>query len=586
MNLSMNEWVAPLLARYRAILEHNKDASSALTDNFNGLRLADAVMDKLELNQRLPEHSPQLTIIGPTQAGKSTLVNVLLDAELAGISPLAAFTVHAQGFAADAPTTEYTEIETVLYPLTREPQQSLTSESLNNYSLDAVKPGRKRMIAHGIVWDSPDFDSIDARGYQSAVLATIALSDILVLMLSKDKYGDKSVWNMLELIKDLGRPVIVVINKLDERDKATVISAFSERYKATFNENCPTIVDFPFVDGGWRALPKANLAVLNTAIKKATKAIDRDLQISACQTFIDANRKAWLTPLKHELDARQTWLMLIDDALDAAEQTYVTAYLENPDKYETFNRALGELLSLLEIPGIAATLKRTRSIVTWPARTLFGLGKTAVTSRMDNKNNSGLDQEAEILGVMYKEVITNLHAYLLEQQQEPGDQQHWWLKLSKRFSNDSKQLGQSYQQTAALAREEFEPRIEETAQRLYEQLQDQPRLLNALRAARVSADAAGVALAVKSGGLAPSDLILAPAMLSVTSLLTESALGRYLEMSKKALKQEQQQHIRKRVLDGVLKAELQKMTEFRDDTTLLVSDLPDAILEVLESIDD
>ena len=205
---------------------------------------------------------------------------------------------------------------------------------------------------------------------------------------------------------------------------------------------------------------------------------------------------------------------------------------------------------------------------------------------MDNKNNSSLVQEAEILGVMYKEVITNLHAYLLEQQQEPGDQQHWWLKLSKRFSSDSKQLNQNYQQTAAVAREEFEPRIEETAQRLYEQLQDQPRLLNALRAARVSADAAGVALAVKSGGLAPSDLILAPAMLSVTSLLTESALGRYLEMSKKALKQEQQQHIRKRVLDGVLKAELQTMTEFRDDTTLLVSDLPEAILQALESMDD
>ncbi len=585
MNLPMNEWVAPLLARYRAVLEHNKDVSRLLTDNFNGLRLADAVMDKLELNQRLPEHSPQVTIIGPTQAGKSTLVNVLLDAELAGISPLAAFTVHAQGFAVETPASEYAALETVLFPLMREAQETLTSESLNKYSLEAVKAGRKRILDHGIVWDSPDFDSIDARGYQSAVLATIALSDVLVLMLSKDKYGDKSVWNMLELIKDLGRPVIVVINKLDERDKMTVITAFSERYATTFNENCPTIVDLPFVDSGWRSLPKANLALLESAIKNATKAIDRDLQISACQTFIDTNREAWLTPLKHELDARQTWLTLIDEALDAAEQTYVTAYLENPDKYETFNRALGELLSLLEIPGIAATLKRTRTIVTWPARTLFGLGKSAVTSRLDSKSKSGLDQEVEILGVMYREVVTKLQAYLLEQQQESGAQQHWWLLLSKRFSTDSQQLDQRYQQTARLAREEFEPRIEATAQRLYEQLQDQPRLLNALRAARVSADAAGVALAVKSGGLAPSDLILAPAMLSVTSLLTESALGRYLEISKKALKREQQQHIRTRVLVGLLKMELQKMTEFHDGSTLLASELPDAVLKAIESID-
>ena len=57
-------------------------------------------------------------------------------------------------------------------------------------------------------------------------------------------------------------------------------------------------------------------------------------------------------------------------------------------------------------------------------------------------------------------------------------------------------------------------------------------------------------------------------------------------MYKRQLKQEQQQHIRKRVLDGVLKTELQAMTEFRDNSTLLVSDLPDAILQALESMDD
>lgn len=582
----MNEWIAPLLARYRAVLEHNKDATTSLTDNFNGLRLADAVMDKLKLNETLPEHSPQITIIGPTQAGKSTLVNVMLDTEAAGISALAAFTVHAQGFAVDTPHGEYDAFDTVLYPLTREPQSVLSSESLNHYSLDAVETGHQRLLAQGVVWDSPDFDSIDARGYQSAVLATIALSDILVLMLSKDKYGDKSVWNMLELIKDLGRPVIVVINKLDERDKTTVINAFSERYANTFNEHCPTIVDLPFVDGGWQTLPAANIASLELALKNATAAIDRDLQIKACQAFIDTHRKAWLTPLKNELDARRAWDTLVDEALDAAEQTYVTAYLENPDKYETFNRALGELLSLLEIPGIAAALKRTRTIVTWPARTLFGFGKSVVTSTLDKKDQSAIDQEAEILGVMRKEVMTQLQSHLLEQQQEPGAQQHWWQLLSKRFSTESKQLERNYQQTGVVVRKEFEPRIEATAQRLYEQLQDQPRLLNTLRAARVSADAAGVALAVKSGGLAPSDLILAPAMLSVTSLLTESALGRYLEISKKELKREQQQHIRTHLLDAVLKKELHQMTEFHEGNTLLVSDLQTEILQAVESIDD
>jgi len=92
---------------------------------------------------------------------------------------------------------------------------------------------------------------------------------------------------------------------------------------------------------------------------------------------------------------------------------------------------------------------------------------------------------------------------------------------------------------AQQARQEFEPEIELAAKKLYEQLQSQPALLNTLRAARATADAAAVALAVKSGGLAPADLVLAPAMLSVTTLLTESALGRYLDTVKEDLKRRQ-----------------------------------------------
>jgi len=583
----MNEWIAPLLARYQAVLNNkeNKTPDTTLVDNFNGLRLADAVMDKLKLNESLPDHSPQITIIGPTQAGKSTLVNVLLDSDVAGISALAAFTVHAQGFAIATTDAELIALDTVLYPLTREPRNGLSSESLDHYALDAAQTGTGGMVQKGVVWDSPDFDSIDARGYQSAVLATIALSDVLILMLSKDKYGDKSVWNMLELIKDLGRPVIIVINKLDERDKATVIHAFTERYTTSFNRDCPTIIDLPFVSNGWQSLPDSNTRELDTALQKALIDVDRKQQISACEHFIASNTEAWLTPLKDELEAKKEWHALIEDALDAAEQTYVVGYLENPDKYETFNRALGELLSLLEIPGIAATLKRTRSIVTWPARKLLGLGKSVVTSPFDKGDSKTLDQEAEILKLMLAEVITTLQGHLMEQQQEPSAQQHWWQLLSKRFSQQSNTLESQYQSQGAIAREEFEPRIEETAQRLFAQLQDQPKLLNTLRAARVTADAAGVALAVKSGGLAPSDLVLAPAMLSVTSLLTESALGRYLDISKRELKREQQQHIRVRLLDSVLKEELFQMAEFLDGNTLLVNDLPSEILAAVEAMD-
>ena len=55
-------------------------------------------MRKGQLVNSSPEQPLQMTIVGPTQAGKSSLVNVLLNTGVAGVSPLAGYTVHPQGF--------------------------------------------------------------------------------------------------------------------------------------------------------------------------------------------------------------------------------------------------------------------------------------------------------------------------------------------------------------------------------------------------------------------------------------------------------------------------------------------------------
>jgi hypothetical protein len=64
-------------------------------------------------------------------------------------------------------------------------------------------------------------------------------------------------------------------------------------------------------------------------------------------------------------------------------------------------------------------------------------------------------------------------------------------------------------------------------------------VLNSLRATRVTTDAAAIALTLQLGGIGVHDLIFAPAMLSVTSLLAESALGSYMHKVEHELKQHQ-----------------------------------------------
>ena len=74
---------------------------------------------------------------------------------------------------------------------------------------------------------------------------------------------------------------------------------------------------------------------------------------------------------------------------------------------------------------------------------------------------------------------------------------------------------------------------------MYEKLEEQPAVLNSLRVARATTDAAAAVLALKTGGLSLHDFILAPAMLSLSSLLAESSLGQYLHSVKARLKTRQ-----------------------------------------------
>ena len=69
-------------------------------------------------------------------------------------------------------------------------------------------------------------------------------------------------------------------------------------------------------------------------------------------------------------------------------------------------------------------------------------------------------------------------------------------------------------------------------------------VLNSLRATRVTTDAAALAVALHTGGIGVQDFIIAPAMLSVTTLLAESALGRYMGKAAEQLKQRQQAAVR------------------------------------------
>lgn len=579
-----NPWVAQLLQRYSSVVANSDSPSAATLSTLNTLQLADAVLDNTKLVGSFPDQPLQVAVIGPTQSGKSTLVNVLLDTQVAGISALAGFTVHAQGYASNCSEDALVNIDVVMQPLERTPASELDATKLNHYVLESVAAGANASQSHAVVWDTPDFDSIDASTYTLSVLNTVALADVVILMVSKDKYGDKSVWDMLALIEPLEKPLIVCINKLDEHDENTVKQAFLNRYDSQFpGKQSPALVLIPFAKKlSADTPPSFSASVLNALTEKlnsASGSVERSQYSRLCNQFIESHQTDWFTPLIDEQSARTEWQNLIDEAILRADESYATEYLNNDDKYDTFNRALAELLTLLELPGIAPTLAKTRQLITWPARKLLGVGKSVWNAQDIIKHNAAgdpIDSESDALELVLNSTLVSLQGALLEQPQNP-----FWSQLNHQFRNKEAQIKTTFREQAQLAQKEFEPEIEQAAQKLYEQLQSQPTLLNTLRAARVTADAAGVALALKSGGLAPADLVLAPAMLSVTTLLTESALGRYLETIKEDLKVRQRAHMNDRVINGVLGERLASLPEQLDNKQLLAQNLEPELKQAL-----
>jgi len=83
-------------------------------------------------------------------------------------------------------------------------------------------------LPRGVLWDTPDFDSIDSATYREGVIRAIALADIIILVVSKEKYADQSVWDIMSALEALHQPTVICLNKLSEGSEAVLIQSLKK----------------------------------------------------------------------------------------------------------------------------------------------------------------------------------------------------------------------------------------------------------------------------------------------------------------------------------------------------------------------
>lgn len=509
------------LARFMAVLaDRHTDPERVFA-----LRLAETGLKALHA---LPAPAPAIAVVGPTQSGKSTVVNIIAGGNFVETSPLAAHTRHPALLAINMDE----EIDTGI---------GITG------GLDATVSTVVSDIPTSLVWDTPDFDSNAAATYRQQVARVCAVADLIVVVLTKEKYADQSVWRVLDTIAPLETPTLICLNKCDAPDAETLVPVIQRR----IHEHPVLPADTPVA-----TLPRFSTddpASLNDrddvrafralVFQRAARRALNHRQAGLAR-LLSRNWADWTEPVEQELVRHREWTSLIESRTQSFLQRYRSEYIDHARHHDVAQKAILGLLELLEIPALAGPMSRTRRALTWPFRRLagaFGAGE-----------DRHRDQELEVLDAAIEHYLLSLRSEVL------GRRGPWWRAVADELSEREAALRRDFLQSVDAYRSAFQPRIDELSRELYAQLQHNPLTLNTLRATRVGADAGGIVLAIKTGTLGLYDALFAPAVISLTSYLTESAVGQYLRTVIGRLKREQVEQVTT-ILDHKVAAPLKNL---------------------------
>lgn len=559
----MLEFIQSLKQRYQAALTTLDSQSARLGDyqqRIEELWFAEAFIRKGQLCDNTARIPLQVAVIGPTQSGKSSIVNTLLSETLAGVSPLAGFTVHPHGFCHRLPLSDCTDLQGYFGRFQQMDQALLSKSRYDCYSLQTTQHHGDALPAC-VLWDTPDFDSIDASDYREGVIRTIALADVLILVVSKEKYADQSVWSLLKTIEAFQQPTLICVNKLTTDSESVVLQSLAEKWRQHRSDEVPPMLALHFqksvIGLQW---PVSGQQMLGDVCRKVVykKHVQRQLQ------YIQRHWVQWLQPVVAEHQAHHHWQGLVDQVLAQAAKDYQRDYLNHPYHYQTFQAALLNLLGLLEVPGVAVALSKTRRALTWPVRKLMKLGQG---KRLHPS------QELQILDQIGNHVLIQLADKLLESNETDAAMNRWWQETAQQFRLLRVSLLHDYQQAASDYHHDFQQNIKAAADRLYNKLQDHPLLLNSLRATRFTTDAGAMVLAIQTGGIGLHDLLITPLMLTITSLLAESAIGGYMQRVEAELKHLQLETVKNQLFDRYFKQRLYQLPlEVRSSTRFNITE--------------
>jgi energy-coupling factor transporter ATP-binding protein EcfA2 len=255
-------------------------------------------------------------LLGPTGAGKSSLLNTIAAAEVSKVGVL-------------RPTTT----DAVLYASQSDTDRIVASGRLGAVAKDRLKLAAAPASADGVaVIDAPDIDSIDRDNRDLADLLVEAC-DLCVFVTTATRYADLVPWEVLRRVRERGLPLVVVLNRLpgDEEDRAAVIADSKRLFSQASTRSDEEPMDLIAIDEG-DIEPRVN-GLAREKARPLLERIDRlaataeDRRAIAIRALAGALRG--LAPLVHAVADDLEHEAIDADALRRIAVSFYTAELES-----------------------------------------------------------------------------------------------------------------------------------------------------------------------------------------------------------------------------------------------------------------
>jgi hypothetical protein len=487
-----------------------------------------------------PRH---LVVFGGNNVGKSTVVNILAAASVAGTSPEGGHTRHAEAFTAfPGPLFAWNP-----YAFTRfreVPPDGLEDQPFDCYAV--VRTGGIALPDDIVLWDSPDCDAVGSIRYLASVVEAVAAADVVVYVTSVEKYAVADLVEWVFDLSDAGIPLLECLNKTSKKDRPLVIrKQVDEIFPAVAQrlgvaEPAVPVVALRYMTDGEESDLWGEFHPEASDLREAALAslADRREEAEARAALRSVQRRLdlLLEPARAELAVRATWKAAVRTAVAGFVRTYEAEYLSGESVIEPFKQLNAALLEMLnpDIPYWGGAMKGIRAVQRIPTRLLQAAarGFASLFTETDHAD-SKLSPELKAYAMAHRALLGSLSEKIAFERRSPRHHP-FWDRLAEEWDRRTARLADEFSQATVLHMEKTDEEIRAAAADVLRALEQRPNVLKLLKAARVSLDVSGLlaGFALPGHGNIIADLlqeiVIAPALLGATGFATSSAVEGYV----------------------------------------------------------